>query len=114
MTPVQTAPKYSSRSRSSPARGVDPEVLVRGLGDLSRGAEIQVLLISLGKPSVPALTRFLLGPPELHPQPRLLAAQALGHIGGGGAVRALIAAMCRGPIPALSAVLTFSEEAALL
>lgn len=109
MTPAQTAPTHLSRS--SPLRGLDPEVLVRGLEDLSRGPDVQLLLISMGEPAVPALTRFLLGPPGLHPQPRVLAAEALGAIAGAGAIRALIAAMCRGPIPGLAAVLTISEEA---
>lgn len=48
-----------------------PEEVVRGLDDLQRGPEIQGLLIAMGPAAVEALTRFLLGPPSLHAQPRM-------------------------------------------
>lgn len=98
------------RSRSSPALAADPETLVAGLADLHGGVQTQLLLIAVGEPAVPALTHFLLGPPDLHPQPRVLAAETLGMIGGPRAARALVAAMCRGPIARLTPQLALSEE----
>jgi HEAT repeat protein len=67
--------------------------------------------MALGEPAVSALTHFLLGPPDLHPQSRVLAAETLGMIGGPRAARALVAAMCRGPIATLTPQLALSEEA---
>jgi HEAT repeat protein len=94
----------------SPA-ALDADALVQGLDDLKRGPEIQLLLISMGRAAVRPLTRFLLEPPGLHPQPRVLAAEALGAIGGPRAARALVAALCRGPLASISAALALSEEA---
>jgi HEAT repeat protein len=108
MTP---APAVPASNTSSPPLVLDPEALVHGLEDLRRGSEIQGLLISIGEPAVPALTHFLLRPPELHPQPRVLAAEALGTIGGRRAIRALLAALCRPLNPSLSQALALSEEA---
>lgn len=71
----------------------DLDRLVTGLEDLARGPEAQLLLIACGPAAIPPLARYLAGPPALHPQPRLLAAQALGAIGGPAAVRALGAAL---------------------
>jgi HEAT repeat protein len=98
------------RSCSAAAPAVSPEILVAGLADLHRGLQTQLLLIAVGEPAVPALTHFLLGPPDLHPQPRVLAAETLGMIGGPRAARALVAAMCRGPVAALTPQLALSEE----
>ncbi len=72
----------SSRSGESPA------ALVRGLHDLQRGRAVQ-LRLALGWDAVDPLGEFLLGPPAPHPQPRMLAAEALGAIGGSRAARIL-------------------------
>jgi HEAT repeat protein len=96
--------------RSTPPSDIGPETLVAGLADLHRGLQTQLVLLSLGEAAVPALTRFLLGPPDLHPQPRALAAETLGMIGGPRAARALVAAMCRSSLATLTPQLALSEE----
>jgi HEAT repeat protein len=90
---------------------LDPERVVQGLEDLQRGPEFLLLLIAIGEPAVGALARFLLGPPSPHPQPRMLAAEALGAIGGAKASRALAEALGRASPGAQSTVLALSEEA---
>jgi HEAT repeat protein len=88
-----------------------PTALVQGLEDLQRGVEFQLRLICLGQAAVEPLGKFLLGPPALHPQPRMLAAEALGAIGGAAATRALITALVAGDLAALPLVYRLSEEA---
>ncbi len=87
------------------------EELVGGLEDLSRGEEAQWRLVALGPAAVEPLRRFLLGPPGLHPRPRMLAAEALGLIGGKDATAALIAVLGQGDLRALPLPLRLSEEA---
>jgi HEAT repeat protein len=93
------------------AQADSPDDLIRGLDDLKRGPEVQLLLISLGEAAIASLARYLLGPPSLHAQPRMLAAEALGAIGGPSAVRALAAALVVGDLAALPLPLRLSEEA---
>jgi HEAT repeat protein len=95
------------------ARADEPtvEVLVRGLDDLARGPAAQALLIALGERAIEPLGRFLLAGPSLHPQPRMLAAEALGCIGGPRASRALLEALLAGDPRTLPPVLRLSEEA---
>jgi HEAT repeat protein len=88
-----------------------PETLVRGLEDLHRGPAIQLELIAFGPRAIEALAAFLLGPPSQHPQPRMLAAEALCVIGGAGAVDALVRALLAGDLRSLSLELRISEEA---
>ncbi len=88
-----------------------PEQLVFSLEDLHRGWEVQLLLIAMGEVAVEPLAQFLLGPPSLHPQPRVLAAEALSAIGGLRATQALISALLAGDLATLSDVLRLSEEA---
>jgi HEAT repeat protein len=90
---------------------MDPDILVSHLDDLSRGDQAVLELIAMGERAVDALTRFLLGPPALHPQPRMLAAEALGTIGGPRATCALVAALQTGDLAGLSLPLRLSEEA---
>lgn len=89
----------------------DLDRLVTGLEDLARGPEAQLLLIACGPAAIPPLARYLAGPPALHPQPRLLAAQALGAIGGPAAVRALGAALVADSFERASPVVRLAEEA---
>jgi len=84
---------------------------VRGLEDLDRGPAIQLELIAFGPRAIESLAAFLLGPPAQHPQPRMLAAEALGAIGGAGAVDALVRALLAGNVRSLSLGLRMSEEA---
>jgi HEAT repeat protein len=88
-----------------------PEALVQGLEDLHRGYEAQLRLVVLGESAVAPLARFLLGPPGLHAQPRMLAAEALGLIGGARAVEALATALVAGDLATLDPVVRLSEEA---
>jgi HEAT repeat protein len=90
---------------------LDPERVVLGLEDLQRGPEFLLLLIAIGEPAVDALARFLLGPPSPHPQPRMLAAEALGAIGGAKASRALAEVLRQASPGPHSPVLALSEEA---
>jgi HEAT repeat protein len=88
-----------------------PVDLVHGLDDLQRGLEFQLRLICLGEAAVEPLGGFLLGPPSLHPQPRMLAAEALGAIGGPAATEVLITALGVGNLASLPLVYRLSEEA---
>jgi HEAT repeat protein len=99
--------------RESPVTLTDAPaaVLVQGLDDLQRGVEFQLLLICRGQEAIEPLARFLLGPPSLHAQPRILAAEALGAIGGPAATDALIAALLAGDLAALPLTYRLPEEA---
>ncbi len=88
-----------------------PEDLVLALDDLKRGPEAQFLLISLGEGAIDALARYLLGAPSLHSQPRVLAAEALGAIGGASASAALGMVLVAGDLRSLPLPLRLSEEA---
>lgn len=85
--------------------------LVAGLDDLQRGRQAQLALIALGERSIDPLARFLLGPPAPHPQPRMLAAEALGAIGGPRAVQGLITALSSADRKTLPLDLRLAEEA---
>ena len=88
-----------------------PEELVAALEDLHRGDEAVLQLVYLGEEAVDALARFLLGPPGLHAQPRILAAEALGLIGGARATEALATALVAGDLTSLDPVVRLSEDA---
>lgn len=90
---------------------LDPEPLVRGLEDLHETDRVAVRLIAEGRRAVPALVRFLLDGPRLHPQPRMAAAEALGAIEGDEARDGLIAALGLLDRPIESPTLQLSEEA---
>jgi len=87
------------------------EDLAAGLDDLSRNREALVLLILQGERAVPVLAEVLLGPPSSIPEPRCLAAEGLGAIGGGEAVSVLIRALILHDIRRLDPVLRLTEEA---
>lgn len=93
---------------SDPAR---IEALAAQLGDLSRNWEALSLLILQGQRAVPAVAAVLLGPPSPIPEPRCLAAEALGAIGGEEAVSALIRAFMANDARQLDPVLRLAEEA---
>jgi HEAT repeat protein len=65
----------------------------------------------MGEPAIEPLARFLLSPPDQHPQPRVLAAEAPGAIGGPRAVQALIAAPSSRDLKPLPLELRLAEEA---
>ena len=84
--------------------------LVRGLDNLQWNLQVQCDILRLGKQAVPALVTFLHGPPNQFPDGRMLAAEALGRIGGEAAVQGLLAALAPYRLNALSPVLRLSEE----
>lgn len=81
------------------------------LDDLSRNREALALLILQGQRAVPVLADVLLGPPSSIPEPRRLAAEGLGAIGGEAAVGALIQVLTLHDIRRLDPVLRLAEEA---
>jgi HEAT repeat protein len=87
------------------------EELAAGLGDLTRNREALALLILQGERAVPALTEILLSPASSIPEPRCLAAEALGAIGGEEAVSALIRVFMAHDTRTLDPVLRLAEEA---
>lgn len=88
-----------------------PEDLVRHLDDLHETDRVAVRLIAEGRGAVPALVRFLLDGPRLHPQPRMAAAEALAAIGGDEARDGLVAALRLLDCQIESPTLQLSEEA---
>jgi HEAT repeat protein len=87
------------------------EDLAAGLDDLSRNREALALLILQGQRAVPVLAEVLLGPPSSIPEPRCLAAEGLGAIGGEAAVSALIHVLTCNDIRQLDPILRLAEEA---
>jgi HEAT repeat protein len=87
------------------------EDLAAGLDDLSRNREALTLLILQGERAVPVLSQVLLGPPSSIPEPRCLAAEGLGTIGGEQAVTALIRVLTVHDIRRFDPVLRLAEEA---
>ena len=87
------------------------EELAGKLDDLSRNREALALLILQGQRAVPVLADVLLGPPSSIPEPRRLAAEGLGAIGGEAAVGALIQVLTLHDIRRLDPVLRLAEEA---
>ncbi len=69
---------------------MNPRELVKALDDLRQNLDAQIQLILMGEEAVEPLVEFLLSAPTLHPQPRCLAAEALGAIGGERASDGLI------------------------
>ena len=84
--------------------------LVEGLNDLQRNHQTQAELIMLGEQAVEPLVKFLLGPPAQFPQPRCLAAEALGIIGGEAAFDGLIRALSVNDVGHSDPLLQLSEE----
>ena len=87
------------------------EDLAARLGDLTRNREALALLILQGERAVPTLAGVLLGPPSSIPEPRCLAAEALGAIGGEEAVSALIRVFMAHDARKLDPVLRLAEDA---
>jgi HEAT repeat protein len=85
--------------------------LAAGLDDLSRNREALTLLVLQGERAVPFLAEVLLGPPSSIPEPRCLAAEGLGAIGGEAAVGALIRVLTLHDVRKLDPVLRLAEKA---
>lgn len=84
--------------------------LVKGLEDLYRNRQMQLVLIMQGEAAVEPLIEFLLGPPSLHAEPRCLAAEALGIIGGDRAVEGLIQALTIHDVSNADPIIQLAEE----
>jgi len=84
--------------------------LVKGLDDLYRHRHVQLLLITQGEAAVEPVIEFLLGPPSLHAEPRCLAAEALGIIGGDRAIEGLIQALTVNDVSSAGPAIQLAEE----
>lgn len=84
--------------------------LVQALDDLRHNLDAQLQLIMLGEKAVEPLIEFLLSPPALHPEPRCLAAEALGAIGGEKTIDGLIRALTINDVRARDPSIRLSEE----
>ncbi|HTX54106.1 MAG TPA: hypothetical protein VMD08_11885 [Candidatus Baltobacteraceae bacterium] len=87
------------------------EELAAKLGDLTGNREAMAQLILQGERAVPAVAAVLLGPPSSIAEPRCLAAEILGAIGGEAALSALIRALTIHDVRRLDPVLRLAEEA---
>lgn len=92
----------------------DLQGLMLQLNDLSRNLKALNDLLQIGtvhpEAVVNALTEFLLSPPALHFQPRALAAEGLGILGGERAIEALIAALDFNDVSQADPSVRLSEE----
>ena len=83
---------------------------VKKLDDLHQNLDAQLQLIMMGQEAVDALIEFLLSAPALHPQPRCLAAEALGAIGGQKAIDGLISALTINDVSDRDPTIRLAEE----
>lgn len=93
-----------------PISDAESEDLVRGLDNLCWNLHVQAEIFGLGRRAVPALVRFLHGPPSQFSYGRVLAAEALGRLGGEEPFRGLVAVLNPHRLQGLDPVLRFSEE----
>ena len=84
--------------------------LVKGLDDLYRNRHVQLLLITQGQAAVEPVIEFLLGPPSSHAEPRCLAAEVLGIIGGDRAIEGLTQALTVNDVSSAGPAIQLAEE----
>jgi HEAT repeat protein len=84
--------------------------LVRGLDNLCWNFQVQAEILGLGARAVPALAAYLLGAPSHFASGRVLAAEALGHIGGEISFQSLLAALDPHRLLGMDPVFRLSEE----
>ena len=89
---------------------MNPRDLVKTLDDFRLNLDAQIQLIMLGEEAVDPLVEFLLSAPALHPEPRCLAAEALGAIGGARAIDGLIRALTVNDVRDRDPNIRLSEE----
>jgi len=89
---------------------MNPRELVKALDDLRQNLDAQIQLIMMGEKALEPLIEFLLSPSTLHPQPRCLAAEALGAIGGARAIDGLIRALTVNDVRDRDPNIRLSEE----
>lgn len=100
-----------SRHNRQPLGEQAIEDLVRGLDNLRWNLQVQIEIFALGECAVPALVRFLHEPASQFPNGRVLAAEALGRIGGESAVQGLLRALRPTKLSDLGPVVRLAEEA---
>lgn len=93
-----------------PSTDQEIEALVRGLDNLQWSFHVQIDILRLGQRTVPALVRFLLGPPNQFPEGRVFAAEALGRFKGEAAFQGLLKAINSQRFDGLSPILRLPEE----
>jgi HEAT repeat protein len=89
---------------------MNPRDLVKTLDDFRLNLDAQIQLIMMGEKALEPLIEFLLSPSTLHPQPRCLAAEALGAIGGARAIDGLIRALTVNDVRDRDPNIRLSEE----
>jgi HEAT repeat protein len=87
------------------------EELVLGLDNLRWNLQVQTEILTLGQDALPALVGFLQRPPSQFPEGRVLAAEALGRIGGEAAFQCLLGALRSASLRDLEPVTRLAEEA---
>lgn len=86
------------------------QALVNRLNALHEGWKVQCELIVHGQEAVAPLVDFLLSPPSMFPQPRCLAAEALGIIGGEQALEGLCRLLSLHDVTEADPVIRLAEE----
>ena len=89
----------------------DPGELVGRLANLHETDRVATRILTAGPAAIPALVRFLLGGPSLHPGPRRAAAEILGILGGEEAREGLVEGLRLLDREIASPVVRLSEEA---
>ncbi len=98
------------RDPEQPRSDAEIEALVRGLDNLSWNLQVQADILALGRRAVPALVHFLHGPPRQFSDGRVLAAEALGKLGGEEAFLGLVTVLNPHRLQGLEPVLRYAEE----
>lgn len=89
---------------------MNPRQLVKQLDDLRQNLDAQLQLIMMGEQAVEPLVELLLSARTLHPEPRCLAAEALGAIGGQKAIDGLIASLSINDVRTCGPTIRLAEE----
>jgi HEAT repeat protein len=91
-------------------RELEIEKLVEGFNNLGNNMSVLLEAIKYGKKAVKPLVSLLLSPPSIFSEPRCLAAEALGMIGGEEAVLGLIEVLDLYDLDSLDPQVRFAEE----
>lgn len=89
----QANPSQPETDQDVPLDSSSIDAVIRRLRDLKDGPSALQHVVGLGSAAIPSLERLLSGPSESVGQPRSLAADALGLIGGRDATAALLRAL---------------------
>jgi len=91
-------------------RELEIEKLVEGFNNLGNNMSVLLEAIKYGKKALKPLVSLLLSPPSIFSEPRCLAAEALGMIGGEEAVLGLIEVLDLYDLDSLDPQVRFAEE----